>query len=105
MLSDNGKHPSSLFELARVSGGEWNNKAYRIRTFAPHKVLDLCEGNTTNGTQVIQYGEHINNNQVWLVVPADQAVPKYESAGNANPFGFNLPNLNQPNFGSFPKWG
>jgi hypothetical protein len=97
--SDNGKHPSSWFEVVRASAGEWQNRAYKIKTLA-HKALDLAEGRTDNGTPVVQWNEHNDFNQVWLIIPADQAVPKYESKTNSNSlFGINLPNVNVP----FPK--
>lgn len=40
-------------------------------------VLDIFEFNVNNGTKVTQYNEHGGNNQIWLIVPFDQQVPKY----------------------------
>lgn len=103
IVSDSGKHPSSWFEIVRASAGEWQNKAYKIKTFA-HRALDIFEGKTENGTAVLQWSEHNDFNQVWLIVPADQAVPKYESKGSNGGgnslFGINIPNI--PGF-SFPQ--
>jgi hypothetical protein len=103
IVSDSGKHASSWFEVVRASAGEWQNKAYKIKTFA-HRALDVSEGRTDNGTAVLQWSEHNEFNQVWLIVPADQPVAKYESksgSGSSNSlFGINLPNI--PGF-SFPQ--
>jgi hypothetical protein len=110
IVADSGKHPSSWFELVRASAGEWQNRAYKIRTFAGHKVLDLSEGKVDNGTPVVQWGEHNDFNQVWLLVPADQPVAKHETKSQSNSlFGVDLPGVslpfaNLPNF-SFPNFG
>lgn len=104
IVSDSGRHPSSWFEIVRASAGEWQNKAYKIKTFA-HRALDVCEGKTDNGTPVLQWSEHNDFNQVWLILPADQAVPKYQSkssSGGNSLFGLDLPNI--PGF-SFPQLG
>lgn len=109
--SDAGQHPSSWFEVSRVAGGEWSNKAYKIKTFAGQKALDVFEGRTENGTRVVQYSEHNNTNQIWLIVPTDQPIQKYESKSKGQEghsiFGVNLPNINLPGLPNInlPKFG
>jgi hypothetical protein len=66
-----------------------------------------------NGTKILQWDDHGGANQVWIIVPADQVVPKYEKTSqgnNSNILGVNLPNINLPNIGNFnnigfPKFG
>ncbi|CAM6001314.1 unnamed protein product [Sphagnum balticum] len=53
------------------------NKA--SRTFAG-KVLDVSGGVAKNGAPVVQWVAHGQNNQSWLILPADQPLPQ----GNAN---------------------
>jgi hypothetical protein len=98
--SDAGQHSSSWFEVVRVTAGPWANKAYKIKTHSAQKVLDIAEGSTENGTRVLQFSEHGNDNQIWLIVPTDQAVQKYESKSSGKTqsiFGINLPHINLPN--------
>ena len=69
---DGGKHPSSWFEVVRVSQGKWANKAYQIKTHAGNQGLDICGGQCQDGMQIIQYQLTGGDNQLWLIVPADQ---------------------------------
>lgn len=67
----------------------------------------MTEGRTDNGTPVVQWVDHNDGyNQVWLVVPADQPVQKYESKTNSGTslFGINLPKVSLP-FPTLPSIG
>jgi Ricin-type beta-trefoil lectin domain-like len=94
-----------------VTQGEWAKKAYKLRTHSG-KVLDIFEGNLQNGNKIIQWDDHGSLNQQWIIVPFDQAVPKYEKSSNKSPsiLGINLPNINLPGISNlnnigFPKFG
>lgn len=41
-------------------GGE-----YIVKEKEPTKVLDIADGNATNGANIIVYGKHGGNNQKW----------------------------------------
>lgn len=97
--------------MVQVTQGEWAKKAYKLKTFSG-KVLDIFEGNVQNGTKIIQWDDHGNLNQQWIIVPFDQVVPKYEKSSNKSSslLGVNLPNINLPGLNNlnnigFPKFG
>lgn len=71
---DGSRHPSSWFEVVRASEGKWANKAYQIKTHAGSQGLDICGGKCEDGIQIIQYQLNAGENQLWLIVPADQNV-------------------------------
>jgi hypothetical protein len=89
-VSDPGKHASSWFEVVPVKAGEWASKAYVVKTFAG-KVLDVSAGKAINGAPVVQWVAHGQNNQSWLILPAEQPLPQ----GNTNQgLGLGLGQLN-----------
>jgi hypothetical protein len=71
LVADPNQQPSSWFGIEKVSQGENANRGYVITTFCG-KCLDIEGGDATNGKRVIQYDRHNGNNQVWLILAADQ---------------------------------
>lgn len=71
-VTDGGKHPSSWFEVTRATTGKWANRAYLIKTHVGTRVLDVAGGKAEEGKPVLQYDLTGNDNQLWLIQPADQ---------------------------------
>jgi len=69
VVVDAGKHTSSWFEVTRNTQGKWANRAYSFKTHAG-KVIDAF-GNT-----LIQNDFIGSENQLWLILPADQPLPR-----------------------------
>ena len=70
IVVDQARHPSSWFEVTRVTVGKWTNKAYVIKTHANKQALDIAGGQATEGQKVLQYDLHGGDNQCWLILPA-----------------------------------
>lgn len=69
IISDNDKHASSWFEIARSDKGPLAHKGYLIKTHAPNRVFDNA------GDHILQYDAHQGQNQLWLIVPFAEEKP------------------------------
>lgn len=96
-MADPGQYDSSWFAITKAPSGGYANRGYMINTFANGKSLDIEGGNTKNGSNVLQYSNHYDWNQVWLIVPADSPYQNQQNQGWGNNSGQFNPqqNINQ----------
>ena len=78
VVVDGGKHPSSWFEVTRNTQGKWINRAYSLKTHAG-KVIDA------SGPTLVQNDFNGSENQLWLIVPADQPLPQVNPINPTQP--------------------